>query len=383
MSAFQSLFSSHRIQNLDIKNRIAMTPLYLGYANLDGTVSQLLLDHYEAMAKSGISLLAVENACVNLAGTGSPLTMRADEDSCIDGLAKLAQVIKENGVIAFQQLNHCGRFAFSAEPLAPSDGPEGSRHRGMTLEEIEQTIADFAAAAVRVKKAGFDGVEIHGGTGYLIDQFMSPLSNLRTDEYGGSLENRMRFSLRVFDTVREAVGLDFPIGHRFMAAEALPGGMTLEDGIAWAKELEKRGVAYLSVMFGTYESFFLPEYAEREKTEAYMASYAGDIKKATPNTPIIAAGRIQTPETAVKIIEEGTADLVGLARVLLADPLWPRKVAGEVSEPINPCRSTCTMCMKRVAMGKPVFCARWPKERRAEFLINIGEKPEEVDQSSE
>jgi 2,4-dienoyl-CoA reductase-like NADH-dependent reductase (Old Yellow Enzyme family) len=377
------LNSSFNIKSLSLENRISMAPLYLGYGNPDGTVSELLLDHYSEMAESGVSMIVVENASVTPAGVGSPFTIRIDEDQFVPGLSKLADVIKDKGVKAIQQINHCGKFAFSPEPLGPSAGPEGKSPRAITKEEIKDTVQYFADAAARVKQAGFEGVEIHGGTGYLIDQFLSPFSNQRTDEYGGSLENRMRFSLEIFEAVKAAVGEDFPVGHRFLADEALPGGFTLDEGKVWAKELENRGVAYLSVMYGTYDSFFLPEYAENERTEGYMSFYAGEIKKTVPNTPIIAAGRIQTPQLAEKMIEEGKADIVGLARVLLADPLWPKKAVGDIIDPINPCRNTCTLCMKRVMQGKPVFCARWEKERRFAFLARVGEKPEEVDQSDQ
>ena len=369
------------INNMELENRISMAPLYLGYGNPDGTVSDLMLDHYSEMAGSGVSLIVVENASVCPAGSGAPFTIRIDQDQFISDLSRLSAVIKEKGVKAIQQINHCGKFAFSPEPLGPSSGPDGNKPKEMTKAEIKDTMQYFADAATRTKKAGFDGVEIHGGTGYLIDQFLSPFSNQRTDEYGGSLENRMRFSLEVFEAVKSAVGSDYPVGHRFLADEALPGGFTLEDGKKWAKELQKRGVAYLSVMFGTYDSFFLPDYAENERTDGYMSYYAGEIKKVVPDTPIITAGRIQTPRLAEKIIEEGTADMVGLARVLFADPLWPKKALGQITDPINPCRNTCTLCMKRVMEGKPVFCARWEKDRRFAFLRRVGEKPEEVDQS--
>ena len=369
------------IQHLTLKNRMTMAPLYLGYGNPDGTVSDLLLDHYSEMAASGVSMIVLENASVMPEGTGSPFTLRIDQDQYIKGLSRLAGVIKEKGVIAIQQLNHCGKFAFSPEPLGPSAGPDGRAPKSMTTEEIKETVKAFASAAKRAKSAGFDGVELHGGTGYLIDQFLSPFSNRRTDEYGGSLKNRLRFALEVFDAVKASVGDDFAVGHRFLADEALPGGFSLKEAKVWAKELQKRKVAYLSVMYGTYESFFLPEYAENERKQGYMSSYAAQIKKAVPGTPVISAGRIQTPQLAEKMITGGTADLVGLARVLLADPLWPKKAAGEISGPITECRNTCTACMKRTMEFKPVFCPRWDKEKRFSFLRRIGEKPEEVDQN--
>ncbi len=377
MTDHSILFSPFQMKNLTLKNRITMAPLYLSYANPNGTVSELMLDHYREMAASGAAMIVVENAAVNEAGSGSPFTIRAYEDGVMEGLSRLARTIKDQKAVAIQQINHAGRFAFSLEPVAPTGGPDNTLPREMTLDDIESTVADFAAAAARVKAAGFDGVEIHGGTGYLIDQFISPHTNKRGDNYGGTLANRLRFPLRVFEAVQKAVGPDFPVGHRFMAHEAVPGGLELADSTVWALELEKRGVAYLSVMFGTYESFMLPEYAEAERKEGYMAAYAGEIKKAVPGIPVITAGRIQSPETAKKILQDGTADLIGLARVLLADPLWPQKAGGRLTDPIRPCEPTCMLCLNRIASGKPAFCSQWTRERREAFLSRVGETPED------
>ena len=180
-------------------------------------------------------------------------------------------------------------------------------------------------------------------------------------------------ALQVVDAVREAVGEDFPVGYRFSADEELPDGLHLEEPAVLAQELDKRGVAYLSVMAGSYDAYSLPEYREKEKSEAYMAHYAGEIKKAVSQTPIITAGRIKSPEIAERILREGTADLIGLARVLLADPLWPKKAVGVIKEPIVECDPNCTFCMKRTSSGKPAYCAQWEKTRREAFLNKIGE----------
>ena len=379
MTDFTKLFSTFKVKGLILKNRITMTPLYLGYANPDGTVSNLILEHYAEMASSGAALIVVENSSVDTSGSGSPFTLRIDDDRFIPGLSKLARAIHENDALAFLQINHAGRYAFMPDKLTPSALKIGdSETKEMSAADIDHVVESFAHGARRVREAGFDGVEIHGGTGYLIVQFLSPRTNHRNDEYGGALENRMRFPLRVVDEVISAVGHDFPVGYRFLADEELPDGLHVDETSALAKELEKREVAYLSVMAGTYDAFILPEYIEKEKKEAYMAHYAGEIKKAAPQTPVIAAGRIKRPETAERLIEEGTADLIGLARVLLADPLWPQKSAGLVMEPIVDCEPTCSLCMKRIMSGRPAFCSQWDKKRREEFLSKIGEKPEEA-----
>lgn len=375
-SKYPTLFSPIQIKNLTLKNRITMAPLYLGYANPDGSVSSLLLDHYQEMGSSGVSLVVVENIGIDPLGIGSPFTMRIDEERFLFGLSGLAKTIHQQGTLAIAQINHAGRYAYMPEKIAPSPVLTfGSAPREMNENDIEQVIKAYATAAGRVKEAGFDGVEIHGGTGYLLVQFLSPRTNQRADAYGGSFENRMRFPLRVVDEVLKTVGPDFPVGYRFLADEWQPEGLHLEETTLYAKELEKRGITYLSVMAGTYDVFFDPDYLKKEKEEGYMVPFARGIKEAVPHLPVITAGRIKTPGFADRIIKEKQADLIGLARVLLADPLWPKKAQQGVTEPLVACEPTCSLCMNRLAGGKPVFCSRWSRARQKQFLERIGEKP--------
>ncbi|HUI44572.1 MAG TPA: NADH:flavin oxidoreductase [Nitrospirota bacterium] len=363
------LFSPFQLKGLALKNRITMAPLFLSYANPDGTASELIIDYYREMAESGAAMIVTENVAVDPSGMGSPFTLRADDDRSIAELAKIATAIHQEGAIAICQLNHAGRYAHAAQQrLAPSPVKTGEvLPKEMNKEEIETIIKSYADAAVRVKVAGFDGVELHGGTGYLLVQFLSQRTNLRKDDYGGPLENRMKFPLRVVEAVIKSVG-NYPVGYRFLADEWLPEGLHTDQTSLYAKELAKKGVAYLSVMAGTYDSFFLPAYREKEREEAYMAHFAASIKEAVPGLPVIAAGRIQTPETAEKVIQEGTADLIGLARVLFADPLWPKKAAGKIDKPIVKCLPACNLCMELVMKGKPAFCAHWDRKKREKFL---------------
>ena len=364
MSDRPTLFSPFAIHGLALRNRVTMAPLFLGYAGPDGTVNQLVLDHYEKMAESGAALIVVENASVDPGGQGSPLMLRVDDDTFITGLAGLARVIHGAGALVFQQINHAGRYALSRKRIAPSPVKLGDiTPREMTAKDINRMVRAFADAAIRVKKAGFDGVELHGGTGYLLSQFISPRLNRRTDAYGGTPEKRMRFPLEVVDAVRTAVGDGYPVGYRFLADELMePEGLSLDESVAFARELARRAIAYLSVMAGVHESFKLSPYAEMEKEEGYMVPFAERIKKAVPGTPVITAGRIQTPDFAEKILEEGKADLIGLARILFADPLWPKKAQGLITEPIVPCREACSLCTTMVILGKPAFCSRRPEK---------------------
>ncbi len=393
------LFTPIRIKGLYLKNRITRAPMYVGYGNPDGTVSELLLEHYRLLAASGVSMVVVENAAVDFLGLGAPYMLRVDHDRYIPGLAKLAETIRAQGAYALLQINHAGRFAFTAERLAPSSLQIGDVvPREMSEADIDRTVDAFASAARRVKEAGFDGVEIHGGAGYLLAQFLSPRTNRRSDHYGGSLENRMRFPLRVVDAVLDAVGKDYCVGSRFMADEWLPElrlsfslfkmlkrkyrflsdelpgqALRTDETSIYARELEKKEIAYLSVMAGTLDCFFLLQYLEQEKKEAYMTHFAEAIKKAVPNTPIITAGRIQSPQTGEEILQKGKADLIGLARVLFADPLWPQKAAGIIQDPIRRCEPSCSVCTQRALYGRPAFCSQWDFDRRDQSLARVSE----------
>lgn len=368
---FPLLFSGFDLAGLTLKNRITMAPLYLGYAGEGGKVSALLLDHYRLMAQSGAALVVVENACVDYqAGRGAERMLRADADDYLEGLARLAEAIKGEGALAALQLNHAGRFASVSEPLAPSVVETfGHRPRALIQSEIEEIIEKFAAAALRVKQAGFDLVELHGGTGYLLAQFVSPRTNKREDDYGGLLENRMRFPLEVVAAVKGAVD-DFPVGYRFLAEEWLADGLKLEESMVFARALAAAGVTYLSVMGGTYESFSLPEIAERSKQPGYMVDLAAAIKKEV-GVPVITAGRIDTGALAESILTQGRADLIGLARVLWADPDWPEKVRQGRKKEIIHCEPGCDACMQLVMKGKPALCVRWPKTKLREWKAKL------------
>ena len=367
------LFTPLRLGPLELRNRVVCLPLYLAYPEPDGEVNDLVLEYYGEMADSGAGLVVVENVTVEPCGLGNPRTLLVCDDRFVPGLAKLAATIRARSVPAVLQIHHAGRYARRADRIAPSAVETwGATPRAMTAAEIGRVVASFAAGARRARDAGFDGVELHGGTGYLLTQFLSPRTNLRTDAYGGDLSRRMRFPLEGVRAVREAVGPEFPVGYRFLADEYVPGGLTLDETVPFARELQRAGVAYLSVMAGCYDSFASPRYVEDDGKEGFMAPFAAAVRAAVPGVPVVAAGRIQRPETAEAILRDGMADLVGLARVLLADPLWPRKARGEIPEPVNPCQPRCELCLKRVMAQRPAYCGRWPRERRERFLARVG-----------
>jgi 2,4-dienoyl-CoA reductase (NADPH2) len=295
------------------------------------------------------------------------------DDRFVPGLGRLAAAIKGGGARAVLQLHHAGRFAKRDDRIAPSAVKTwGFVPRVMDVADIARTIAAFADGARRAQQAGFDAVELHGGTGYLLSQFLAARTNARDDGYGGDAERRMRFPLEVVAAVRAAVGVTFPVGYRFLADEYLPDGLTLSDTVPFARRLADAGVAYLSVMAGGYDAFALPTYLEDDRKEGFMVPFARAIKQALPALPVIAAGRLQTPAAADTVLREGSADLVGLGRVLFADSSWPRKARGEMAGPIEPCQSGCMLCTRRIVEQKPAYCARWSESRRQQFLARVG-----------
>lgn len=366
---YTHLFSSISIKGLTLKNRLIMAPLYLGYAGEGGSISEMLLEHYRLMARSGVAMVVVENATVDHpVGSGSNRTIRADTDDNLDGLKRLAAAIKQEGALACLQINHAGRFAQATQgPVAPSAVETfGRMPRALEKTEIERLTNKYAEAAARAKKAGFDMVELHGGTGYLLAEFLSPRTNKRTDEYGGDLENRSRFAQEVLARVKEAVGA-FPLGYRFLADEWLPDGLQLEESQQFAAVLAQADIAYLSVMGGTYESFALPEIVERSKQEGYMLDLAAAIRTKV-DVPVIAAGRLATGAFAERAVVEGKTDLIGLARVLWADPQWPKKVQEGREEDIIHCNPDCgDACMQMLMQGRPAICVSWPEEKMKDW----------------
>jgi 2,4-dienoyl-CoA reductase-like NADH-dependent reductase (Old Yellow Enzyme family)/nucleotide-binding universal stress UspA family protein/Tfp pilus assembly protein PilZ len=402
---YSTLVSPYRIANIDLKNRMTMAPMFWGYANEDGTVSQTLMDGYRDVALGGVGMIVVANAVIDKSGIMAKRVIRADDDRFIRGLAELAKTINAPGVASCLQINHAGRWANVDKPMAPSPSSIdfsaefsalngirkelSKRHqmrlvnkfllafmrcrKGMTLKEISTVKASFSQAAVRAKEAGFDMVELHGATGYLLAQFLSPRSNKRTDSYGGSLENRMRFPLEVVQAVKDSVEDSFPVGYRLLADEWLADGFGFEEAKVFAKRLEALGIAYLSVTAGTYESFFLPEIMNQSRKEGYLASLAGQIKSAVDATPVIVAGRIISPYLAEEILRNKDSDLIGLARTLFTDPQWPNKIAEGKEDQILMCKC-CNTCLMRVINNEPVVCSRWDKLKRMDLDVQLKQK---------
>jgi 2,4-dienoyl-CoA reductase (NADPH2) len=353
------LFEPIHINGLEIDNRIYLPAMHLGMAQ-EFEVTDQIVEFYARRAKGGPGMICVGYATVNdLAGNTQ--NIGTHDDKFIPGLTRLADAIRENGSLSAVQINHAGRYNFSfflngKQPVAPSAVPSRMTKetpKAMETSEIKETIADFAAAAARVKKAGFDAVEILSGTGYLISEFLSPLTNQRTDEYGGTLENRMRFGLEVAEAVREAVGPDFPLIVRMNGNDFMPGGNDRKDLIAYAQALSDGPVDALCINVGWHEAR-VPQIVAQVPRGAF-GYLARDIKKAV-DVPVIASHRINDPDTARDMLNQGVCDMVAMGRSLIADPDLPLKARSGRGKEIVHCIACAQGCFDNLFKLKHVEC---------------------------
>ncbi len=359
-SMFPRLFTPGKIGGMEIKNRIVMPPMGSAYAASDGQVSDLLVDHYEQRARGGVGLVIVEFTCVYSPwGVLRPEEPLIDDDRFIPGLSRLVQAIKKHGARAAIQLAHPGREAHSkytgSQPVAPSPiaTPWGEKPRELSSDEVKEMVNRFAQAAVRARKAGFEGVEIHGAHGYLIAEFLSPLANKRQDEYGGSIQNRSRFLAEVIQAVRAELGRDFPVWCRLNGMEAgEEGGLKLAEAEQVARIAEGAGADAMSISafgFGKEATVNMPD------VPGSLLPLAEAIKKAV-KVPVIAVGRI-TPEAGEKALKEGRADFIAMGRQLIADPELPRKAAAGRAGDVVPCIGCLTCIDGLMFREKTITCS--------------------------
>ena len=319
MFVLVGLLDPLEVKGLNLKNRIVMHPMHTGLETTEGAVTDNLIEHYVRRSKA-LGLLIVEHSYVSLGGRLSERQLGIYDDHLVSGLEKLSSSIHETGAPAVIQINHAGRSASmkvtGTIPVAPS--PRGY-YRKLRTDKIEALTEVFALAAERAIKAGFDGVEVHGAHGFLLNQFFSPLTNRRRDKYGGSLENRMRFPLEVVERVREKVGGRLLL-YRLGSDDLDPAGTQIEDSQKFAAKLEEAGVDIIDVSGGLCGS----RPAQLQNRQGYFIPQAQQIKEVI-NIPVIGVGGITKPEYANKLIQEGHVDLVAAGRVLLEDPDWAIK----------------------------------------------------------
>ena len=358
------LFQPITINRMEVKNRIFMPAMHLNMAGNYG-VSDRLVDFYAERARGGAGLITVGYATVDEL-SGNPGNIGVHKNSFIPGLARLAGAIRDNGARSSVQLNHAGRYNHSMlmggkQPVAPSPIPSRLTRetpRELDLAGIVEIVEHFAQAAGRVRAAGFDAVEILSGTGYLISEFLSPLTNQRTDQYGGSFENRIRFGLEVVRAVRSAVGSDFPLLVRLNGNEFMKGGSTRRELQEYAVRLEGERVDALCVNVGWHEAQ-VPQIVT-EVPRGVFGYLARGIRERV-GIPVIASHRINDPALARKMLAEGQCDMVALGRALIADPFFPEKARTGHEADIVHCVACGQGCFDNLFKMQAVECLCNPK----------------------
>ena len=314
-----------QIRSLTLKNRLVMPPKATRKSSAGRVTDELIAYYHDRAQYSAPGLIVLEHAFIAPAGRASAGQLSIADDDCIAGLTKLVRAIHEAGSAVIAQLNHAGSGAepetpgvnLSASAIASPRKPESGVPREMTRAEILLTEADFVRAALRAVRAGCDGVEIHSAHSYLLNQFYSPLTNRRTDEYGPqTMENRLRFHLETVDAVRKAVGPDVPIALRLGGADYLPGGSTEEDAVEACRLLEAAGVDLIDLSGGMC-GYIRPEHSE----PGYFSSMSEKVKAAV-DVPVLVTGGVQTIADAERLLQEGKADLIGVGRALFRDAHW-------------------------------------------------------------
>ncbi len=355
------IFEPVTIGSLTLPNRLVLAPVKTAFGGLDGKVTDRLINYYRRRAVGGVGALIAEPLYIDPAGKEHPKQLGIDDDDKIDGLRQLVDAIHSSGSLAIAHINHAGRAAnpkaSKRTPEAPSEmtcPSTGALAEAMSAERIQETITSFIAAARRAQEAGFDGVELQCGLGYLIAQFLSPRTNLRTDGYGENAENRARFAREVIVGMKDALG-ELPLIARMSASEQVEGGLTAADGEALARWLEGQGVAAIHVVSGSacdsppwyYQHMSLPEGAN--------AAMAQKIRRGA-GVPIIAAGRLGDPEEILRLLTDDAVDLVALGRPLVADPDLPRKLRDGHPERVIQCGGCLQGCLTGVKSGQGIGC---------------------------
>jgi mycofactocin system FadH/OYE family oxidoreductase 2 len=364
---YEFLFRPLEVGALSIPNRIFSSAHATLFADGDGLMTERHAAYYEARARGGIGLIITGAQVVSPYSVPvSPHMDRCIDDRQIPCYRWVTEAVHRHGTKIFAQLWHFGRQGSAATSMLPLQAASsapcpllGETPKEMEREDIERTVAEFAAAAVRCREGGFDGIELHGAHGYLFSSFLSPASNFRTDEYGGTLENRARFALEVIAAVRKAVGDDFVLGFKLSADELLPGGLTLEETREIARLLENPGgVDFVDVSVGAYASLPLiiaPMYVPL----GFAVPYAAAIKDVV-DVPVFAIHRIKEPVQAEEILRNGQADMVAMTRATICDPDLPRKAREGREDEIRNCVACNQGCWGRAMQALPIGCALNP-----------------------
>ena len=379
----QPLFSFFSIKDIQLKNRIVMPALASFLIEDDGTITDATIEHYRRRAGGGSAMIIMEAHAVSPDGVVSAHQARIYDDRFIGGLSKVAAVMKSEGSVPAIQIHHSGRQTsikvIKRKPLAPSPIPCPTI-RGevepLTTDGIREIVQKFGDAAERAKQAGFELIEIHGAHGYLINQFLSKVSNIREDEYGGDTVGRSRFAIEIIEEIRKRIGPEFPLSFKISAQEFVPGGLTVTESIQILKLLVKAGVDVIQVSAGndmTPEWICQPMFMKK----ACLAKSAAQVKKAL-NIPVMAVGRINDPMVANEVLSKGQADLVCIGRGLLADPEMPNKAREGRLDEIRICIA-CNTCMESIFRIGRIECLVNPMlGREKEMAFVPTPKPKKI-----
>jgi 2,4-dienoyl-CoA reductase-like NADH-dependent reductase (Old Yellow Enzyme family)/thioredoxin reductase len=354
LQQFERLFSPIRLGSLELKNRFVVPPMATNLAYEDATVSQALINYWVARAKGGWGLLIVEFTAIDPLGKVGPCHPGIWSDTFIPGLKRLTDAVHQYDAKIALQISHTGRQTFSeiigipgAQPVSASPIPcpmDRAMPKELSLKEVYELVEKYGDAAVRACDAGFDAVEVHGAHGYLIAQFMSAYSNKRTDEFGGSLHNRMRFPTEIVGNIRRKTDRSFPLLFRMSGEERIAGGRTVDESRVVARTMVKAGIDCIDVSVGVSGSaqYIIPSAV---MSPGFLLSISEEIKKAV-SVPVIAVGRINHPLLAEDAVENGKADLIAWGRSSLADPELPNKVAAGQLDDIAPCIACVQGCTR-------------------------------------
>lgn len=385
VNKFEKLFERGYIKNLSLKNRIVMSPMGTFSENHDGFPSSAQIEYYRARARGGLGMVIVEaQYCTNKTDPWIDYITTADTDQQMKGWSYIIEAIHSEGAKACLQIG-CGlgrnAFPFSdAQMVSASEVPSfyfpDKLCRAFTIDEIHELVAAFGRAAGRAKVAEADAIEIHAHSGYILDQFMTPAWNKRTDEYGGSFENRMRIVTEIYHAMREAVGPDFPILIRMAADHDFDGGRTLEESIEIVNYLKELGIDAFDIDMGCYErkQWICPSIYSGDSC---MVEYAARIKEACDVT-VLCSGT-HTPESAEEALREGKIDFAMFGRQLIADPDMPNKLLNGDREDVRPCLSCNQICVGRLYQNRKIGCGiNAEAVAEGEYIIRKTDKPLKV-----
>ncbi len=376
---FELLLREGRINSMVMRNRIITGPMERNLANRDGSLTGTYVDYLAERAAGGASLIIIESTYVDVRGLGHFFQVGCHGDHVIPGLKRAADAVHAHGAKLGIELYVGGRqtpsYMSQRQPIAPSMVPcevlsPTPVPRELTVPEIKEVVGSFAAAARRVVAAGLDMIHLHGAHGYLLGSFLSPYSNRRSDEYGGTPENRARFPLEVVNAVREVVGSGFPIGYRLSADEYLEGGLTIEDTCEFAQLLARAGIDLIDVSGGIYESAYMIIQGPEAPPGGFVGNAAA-IKLAVGDlVPVSVGQRLNDPEFAEEVLRRENLDFITLSRAFHADPDYVRKLEADRTLDIVPCIA-CHHCTNLLEANLPALGAGNPRsglERRRRIV---------------